>query len=392
MRTNPAHGNLLLLQIGVFSLVAAAISNIYVTQPVLPVLQNDFSADLVHVSLTVSAVILGMTLSTLPFGILADRLPIGPIIITGSMVLAIAGIIGFFVTDLNVLIGLRFLQGLFIPALTSSLAAYLAKNLPVERLSVVMGSYVSATVCGGLGGRLIGGWVHHPLHWRYALISLAAFTIFSMIIALIAIKRNNSIQRTAAKPSKTKTMDILRQWSLWRSFITAFSAFFIFSSIFNYLPFLLSGEPFHLNTNSVTAIYLVYIMGIFMGPISGRMAQSYGTGITLLFGNTLIGISMALTLLPYTTAIIIGLVVLCTGFFTTHAAAVGSLNKRLTGGQGRANALYVLFYYAGGTVGISISGFAYDLSGWLTMISVCFLVLTIPFFIGFAELRDKSDV
>ena len=26
-----------------------------------------------------------------------------------------------------------------------------------------MGSYVSATVLGGLGGRLLGGWIHPPL-------------------------------------------------------------------------------------------------------------------------------------------------------------------------------------------------------------------------------------
>ena len=63
------------LQVAVFALVSAAFTNIYITQPVLPVLQQEFSADLVVVSLTVSAVILGITCSNLPFGFLADRLP-----------------------------------------------------------------------------------------------------------------------------------------------------------------------------------------------------------------------------------------------------------------------------------------------------------------------------
>ena len=54
------------LQITVFTLVSAAFTNIYITQPVLPVLQHEFSADMVVVSLTVSAVILGIACSNLP--------------------------------------------------------------------------------------------------------------------------------------------------------------------------------------------------------------------------------------------------------------------------------------------------------------------------------------
>jgi MFS transporter, YNFM family, putative membrane transport protein len=79
--------------------------------------------------------------------------------------------------NLWTLIAVRFLQGLFIPALTTCLAAFLSKALPIDRLNVVMGSYVSATVIGGVGGRLLGGWLHPPLHWRYAFLSAAAMVL-----------------------------------------------------------------------------------------------------------------------------------------------------------------------------------------------------------------------
>ena len=139
------------LQLIVFALVSAAFTNIYVTQPVLPVLQQEFGADVVTVSFAVSAVVLGIALSNLPFGSLVDRLPIHPIILVGGVCVAAAGVICALTGSLWVLIGARFLQGLFIPSLTTCLAAYLAKSLPAERLNVVMGSYVSATVLGGLG-------------------------------------------------------------------------------------------------------------------------------------------------------------------------------------------------------------------------------------------------
>jgi hypothetical protein len=52
------------------------------------------------------------------------------------------------------------------------------------------------------------------------------------------------------------------------------------------------------------------------------------------------------------------------GFFAVHSAAAGSLNRKLAEGRGRANSLYVLFYYLGGWVGITASGRAYQFAGW----------------------------
>jgi MFS transporter, YNFM family, putative membrane transport protein len=64
------------LQALVFTLVAAAISNLYLTQPVLPVIQQEFGVSAPLASVTVSVVILGIALANLPFGWLADRYPI----------------------------------------------------------------------------------------------------------------------------------------------------------------------------------------------------------------------------------------------------------------------------------------------------------------------------
>jgi len=179
------------LQLIVFALVSASFANIYITQPILPVLQSEFSADMVLVSFTVSAVILGIVISNLPFGFLADKLPIRPIIFAGGVFVAFGGLVCAVTKDFWVLIGARFLQGLFIPALTTCLAAYLAKTLPAARLNVVMGSYVSATVLGGLGGRLLGGWIHPPLHWRYAFISASVLILIATFTALWGLPRTS---------------------------------------------------------------------------------------------------------------------------------------------------------------------------------------------------------
>ena len=82
--------NFFRLQALVFTLVAAAITNIYVTQPVLPVIQQEFGVSAATASLTVSVVILGIALANLPFGWLADRYPVRRLIALGAAAVAVA--------------------------------------------------------------------------------------------------------------------------------------------------------------------------------------------------------------------------------------------------------------------------------------------------------------
>ena len=156
------------MQAVVFALVAATFLTIYITQPVLPVLSAEFGVTPAVASLTVSAVVLGIALANLPFGVLADRFPIGPLVLAGGAVVALASLACALTDRIGVLVAARFLQGLFIPAMSTCLAAYLSRMLPPHRLNVVMGWYVSATVTGGLGGRLLGGLLFPPEHWRHA--------------------------------------------------------------------------------------------------------------------------------------------------------------------------------------------------------------------------------
>ena len=260
-------------QLIVFALVSAAFTNIYITQPVLPVLQREFGADMVRVSFTVSAVVLGIALSNLPFGALADRLPIRPIILAGGFMVALAGLVCAAATSLWVLTGARFVQGLFIPAMTTCLA----------------------------------------------------------------------------------------------------------------------GPPFQFSTQRITLLYLVDIVGIFMGPTAGRISNRLGSGTTLIAGSAVLAVSLAVILIPATAAVVAGLLGSCTGFLAVHAAAVGALNRKLAGGQGRANALYVLFYYLGGWFGITAAGFTYRHAGWPAVALVGAGALSFPLSAGIALRRERRQ-
>jgi MFS transporter, YNFM family, putative membrane transport protein len=376
------------LQAVVFGLVAAAVSNIYITQPVLPVLQAEFGISPSQASYTVSAVILGLALANLPFGWLADRVPVRSLILLGGVVVCAAGFCCAATHSLPVLVAARFLQGLFVPALTTCLAAYLSANLPVEKLNVVMGSYVSATTAGGLGSRMLGGMLP-PLHWRYAFVSAAVLLAMATLIAVWRLPPGRGPDK-ARSGNGEGFLTLLAHAELRRIFLVSFGGFFVFQSMFNYLPFYLSGAPFYASTRLITLLYLSFLMGILAAPLSGKLSNRIGNGGTMILGSLLLALAIALTLIKSLVVILGALILVCGGFFSIHAAAAGSLNRKLTSSRGRANSLYILCYYLGGAAGITLSGHAYGLVGWPGVAALGIAVLALPFSTGLAEWHQEQ--
>lgn len=376
------------LEISVFGLVAATFTTIYITQPVLPVIQTEFGVNETVASLTISLVVLGIALANLPFGRLADLLPIRPIILTGGIMVTACGLCCAITHNLTLLIGARFVQGLFLPALTTCLAAFLGRSLPPHQLNVVMGWYVSATVAGGLSGRLLGGWIHPPLHWRYAFVTASILLFCATMVALKWLPRESRRSESESAIVEIGFLQLLAKPDLLRIFTVAFGSFFVFSSVFNYMPFYLAGPTFGASTKLITMIYLSYIIGVIMGPLAGKVANRFGNGRTMMVGAVIFAASLAVSLIPSMAAILASLCGICAGFFAVHSTSVGALNRKLTCSKGRANSLYVLFYYLGGYIGITASGAAYMRYGWHGVVGLGTTMLLIPFITGWLEMRQ----
>ena len=98
------------------------------------------------------------------------------------------------------------------------------------------------------------------------------------------------------------------------------------------------------------------------------------------------------TLVKSMLVMVLALLGICAGFFTIHAAAAGALNRRVNVGRGKANSLYVLLYYLGGSLGITLSGYAYSRIGWPGVVSLGLMMLVLPCGIGFWEGRGERQI
>lgn len=362
----------LALQAVIVALVAAAFANIYLTQPVLPVLARRFSVSPSLASLTVSAVLAGMVLANLPFGMAADRLPIRSIITVGAAMIVASGLVCTFSTGFWPLVASRFVQGLSIPALTTCLAAHLGRSLPRKLLNVAMGAYVSATVLGGLSGRLLGGWLHS---WRAAFFLAALLVALAAALALWRLPARRDEHQTEAPAPRFAAF--LTQPAVLRTYSVAFAGMTVFTALFNYMAFRLAGPPFFAPTGLITAMYLSYLIGIVIAPLAGGLSSRLGSARIIVAGTALFAAALLLTLLPSLLVTALALCLVCLGFFAMHAAASGSLNRLISAGQGRANALYVLAYYLGAFTGVTLGGFSFEYAHWpgLVTMGLCFLLI-----------------
>ena len=277
------------LALVVYLLVISAFANIYVTQPVLPVIANDLGVSPGAASLTVSAIIAGFALANIPWGIWADHHRIQPIILIGSLLVGLAGVATVWIDNLYVLAGARFVQGLGLPALLTCVAAYLGRYLAAHRLNVVMGGYVAATVTGGIFSRLLSGWFLPEGAWRLAILLAAGLTLGAGLLAAWLL--NDEGHTEVHKSHVSGYAGLLRNSDLLRLFIIGFTGFMVFQTVINYLPFRLVESPLHVSVKGITAVYLAYAVGIVMAPLSGAMSNRLGNATTVLLGS--VGIAAA---------------------------------------------------------------------------------------------------
>jgi YNFM family putative membrane transporter len=86
-------------------------------------------------------------------------------------------------------------------------------------------------------------------------------------------------------------------------------------------------------------------------------------------------LGLLLTLLGNLLAVVVGVGLYTFGFFASHSVASSWVGRRARPPQALASALYLFFYYLGSSVVGWISGYVWELGGWLGVVALLGAVL-----------------
>lgn len=349
---------------GIFAFI-----DLYATQPLLPLFTHLFHASKATVGLTVSASTFGVAISAPFFGLFAERLSRRRVILWSIIALAVPTLLAATSPNLHALIFWRFVQGLIMPGIFAITITYIGEEWPVQSVALVMSVYISGTALGGFLGRIIAGFATSRLSWHWAFLILGALTLAgaAAVARWLPQERRSPLPHAEAN-WRAQLHSLLGHWRNPRlvvTFAVGFNILFSLVAVFTYITFYLADPPFHLSTEALSYLFVVYLVGLVVTPAAGYLISRAGlrAGIA---GSIALSFLGALVTLSHSLAwVIVGLALVCTGVFISQASATSYLREAApAGGRVSAAGLYLSCYYIGGTAAGVVPSYLWSLGKW----------------------------
>jgi predicted MFS family arabinose efflux permease len=352
-------------------IAGAVITNIYSTQPILPLIASDLQVNQTQVALVAGAALLGFSTGLallLPLGDRFDRRKLVLIQIALAFIFAAAAAVA---PGIGTLMAASFALGIVscVPQQLVPFAAVMSN--PAERGRSV-GTVVSGIMVGALLGRTVAGAVGAAYGWRAVYGLEAAFMIpvwFGAATLLPAGVPSTNLSYgkllaslwPLARDHQPIRQSMMVQALLW----ACFNAFWV------NLAALLATGSWHLNSAWAGAFGIIGAAGAMAASFAGRGTDRLGPrkvvgasiGIVTLSYLLLAGAESSLVLL------VIGVLVLDIG---VQAGLVSNQTRAFAvdpKAQGRINSLYMTATFFGGAVGVAISGWLMTRFGWTGVVA-----------------------
>jgi len=368
-----------------------AFLNVYSMQAVLPMVMQDFHATPVQAGATVGATVLAIALVSPFMGMLSDALGRKRILCTSLFALTLPTALIPLADSLQVIVVLRFVQGLAVPGIVVVLIAYLSEEFKGGGVARMTSTYVGGTVMGGFCGRFITGHAGHVLGWRGAFVALALLNFLGALWVLWALPASRHFVPHRNVPGALR---ILGRHLRNRRFVAicalGFCVLFSLVGSFTYVNLYLAQPPFSLSTAGLANVFCVYLLGVVVTPMAGRLIVRHGFLRAVLSTLPLSACGLLLTLLPTLAAVIAGLAVCSCGVFICQSATISHIADNVTEGRSLATGLYYLSYYAGGAAGTWLAGLAFDSWNWGGAVLVIILFQALAAGIALLFLRPQA--
>jgi YNFM family putative membrane transporter len=368
-----------------------AFLNLYSPQALLPALAREFAVGPAEISSIMTASALAIAV-TAPFtGAIADVLGRKRVIGAAMLAVVVPMIGAALAADVPQLIAWRFLQGLLLPPIFAVAVAYIGDEWPPADVARVAGIYIVGASLGGFCGRLVPGVLGDLVGWRAAFLVLAALSFAGALIVGLLLPRETRFVRSEGLAAAARQMlQHLKHPQLVATYAIGFSVLFNFIAVFTYVSFHLADPPYHFSSTLLGLIFVTYLGGTAIAPLTGWMVARLGRRRFVLAVIAAWACGVALLLAPPIVAIVAGLVVCATCGMLAQTISTGYVAMIAKEGRSSAVGLYVTCFYAGGSVGAFLPGLAWDAGGWPACLAMVMAMLALMALIAALAYRPAT--
>lgn len=342
---------------------------LYAPQPLLNVLRAEFGTSEATTGLMLTVTLVPLCIAPLAYGAVLARVSARRLLFGAVSLLGVSGIWLALAPNFPMLLAGRFVQGLIIPAVFTSVMTLIGGKFQGADLQRAMAMYIGSTILGGFLGRLGAGLISSFWGWRVALLIISA----AMLPALYALRHVSRDQKTgAARHRLREYIAVFRTPSMgWLLCIEGLGMVCLVG-VTNLLPFRMAEIGGGDSEFRVGLMYSTYLVGVVISLSSRRVIRWCGSETrAIIVGLCIFAASLPGMIVPSDLMLFCMLFLLTIGQFTEHSLAPGLVNRLAMHDKGLVNGLYLSIYYLGGVIGSYVPGLIYNTWSW----EVCMGVL-----------------
>ncbi|GGB51337.1 MFS transporter [Oceanisphaera marina] len=326
--------------------------NLYIAQPLLPLLAQDFEVSALSASWVLSVSTLGLAVGLLFWARVADQLGRKPVMM-GCLLAAL--LLGILISQLSNFYGVllaRGLQGFFLAGLPATAVAYMGEEFTPKALVTSIGIYIAANSLGGIGGRVLGGLLAEwGGGWQISFMVLAAVSLLLWLPLLKWLPASRYFVPTSKGQGGAALLSHINNPLLWPIYLVGGLNFMVFLNQYTYVAFYLSAPPIHMAPAALGLLFLTYLTGTVASGASGWLINRFGLCQTLLAAIAIMAIGNLGLLSSRLPVILLALFIDSFAFFLAHACASSWVGRSVQQHRALASSLYLVFYYLGASLG-----------------------------------------
>ncbi|WP_231963925.1 MFS transporter [Sulfurospirillum sp. UCH001] len=358
----------------IYTCTILTLCTLYAVQPIQPLFEKEFSLSRFEAVIFTTVIMLPLGFAPIFYGYILETFSSKLFLRNAVLILGILELCFAWSDTYPVLLAIRALQGLLIPAVLTSLMSYISFITPKDRVQQAIGYYIGATILGGFVGRLLSGVLSDYFGWRlfFVLLGIALIAMFGCLNFL-----SEEVKVDFVKPKFSQIMDVLKNKTFFNIYMMMFFIFFVFQALLNFIPFQLKTFSSTMGYGKVGMMYAGYIIGFIISIRILWMIRLFKSeSKTIIVGIITYVIGLQIFHINNYMVMFGGMFVFCAGFFIIHSVASGLISKLAHEKRAISNGLYLSFYYAGGTVGTFAPGVFYHYLGWHIFLGLlAFIVL-----------------